>query len=170
MVAAVRGPALVVLGCKVSNRGLSAAAARRVGTAAAAFRRGAARFVLASGGRRWGEVVEAVEMGRALEALGVPPICVALELASLSTLENARFSAEILKRRGIEDALIVTGDLHAPRALGDFESVGLRASAVVAPSPPLGAWARLRRDAREACSEMLDARFRPALARTEEGA
>jgi uncharacterized SAM-binding protein YcdF (DUF218 family) len=164
MVAGVRGPALVVLGCKVSARGLSPAAERRVATAAAAWRRGGHPVVLASGGRRWGTVVEAVEMGRALTALGVPEDRIALELASLSTLENARFSAEILRGMGIGDAVIATCDWHAPRALRDFESFGLRVSGVLAVSPRVAGWARLRRDAREACSEALDARLRPALA------
>lgn len=172
MVAEVLGPAqvvLVVLGCKVSAGRLSPAAERRVAAAASAFRRGAARFVLASGGRRWGDVVEAVEMGRALEASGIPPERILLELASLSTMENARFSAEVLGAMGIRAALVVTCDWHAPRALRDFESFGLRASAVLAPSPPIAPWARLRRDAREACSEMLDARLRRGSAHLVEG-
>jgi uncharacterized SAM-binding protein YcdF (DUF218 family) len=155
-----------VLGCKVSSLGLSPAADRRVATAAAAFRRGAARIVLAAGGRRWGDVVEAVEMGRSLEARGVPRDRITLELASLSTLENARFCAEILARMGVRDALLVTCDWHAPRALRDFESFGLRVSAILAESPRLGAWARLRRDAREACSDAIDARFRERIRRS----
>ncbi len=153
-----------MLGCKVSAQGLSAAAERRVETAAAAFHRGAAEIVLASGGRRWGDVVEAVEMGRALEARGVPRARIHLELASLSTLENARFSSEIMRRMGVRDAVVVTCDWHTPRALRDFEAYGLRVVAIVAPSPPITPWARLRRDVREACSEALDAHLRARVA------
>ena len=154
------GTALVVLGCRVSQAALSPAAERRVDAAAGAFRRGVADFVLVSGGRRWGDAVEAVEMGRALEARGIPPAAVGLELTSLSTLDNARFSTELLGRLGIDTALVVTCDWHASRALRDFEAFGLRVSAVVAPSPPVRSWPRWRRDVREACSEALDARLR----------
>lgn len=154
------GPALVVLGCKVSAGSLSVAAERRVATAAEVFRRGVAGVVLAAGGRRWGEAVEAVEMGRALEAHGVPRERIVLELSSLSTLENARFCADVLGRLGIRDALLVTCDWHASRALRDFEAFGLRVTAIPAESPRVGRWARLRRDAREACSEAIDGRFR----------
>lgn len=164
------GPrSLVVLGCKVSAGSLSAAADRRVAAAADAYGRGLAEIVLAAGGRRWGEAVEAVEMGRALESRGVPRERIVLELSSLSTLENARFCADVLGRLGIRDALLVTCDWHTSRALRDFEAFGLRVTAIPAASPRVGRWARLRRDAREACSEAIDGRFRarvPALEAT----
>src|SRR5580698_5581707 len=50
-------------------------------------------ILIASGGRSWGGVVEADAMAEALVALGVPVDVIVRERASLTTRDNARYSA-----------------------------------------------------------------------------
>lgn len=59
------------------------------------------------------------------------------ERRSLNTLENAIFTAEILRAAGITRVVIVTDALHMPRALWSFRRAGLRATAApIAFAPP----------------------------------
>lgn len=105
-------------------------------------------------------------MAEGLVARGVPRDRIVLELLSLSTVENARFSAELLCAAGVRRAAIVTCDWHVQRALRSFQAFGIEAVAWPAPSPGVERWAGLRRGAAELCSELLDARIRPAAAPT----
>jgi uncharacterized SAM-binding protein YcdF (DUF218 family) len=133
--AALAPRALVVLGCRVvvDGRGrLTGALGRRVEAAAREYaRRGeAVGVVVASGGRRWGEVVEADAMARELGRLGVPPEVIVSERCSLSTRENARFAASALERRGIARATVVTCAWHLPRAVALFAREGVETDGV----------------------------------------
>ena len=101
--------ASVVLGCRVLPwGGLTAAAAGRVEAAAEAYQAGLAPRIVTSGGRRWGAHVEALVLRDALVARGVPARAIEAELWSMTTYENAVFSAELLRRHGARDAVIVT--------------------------------------------------------------
>jgi uncharacterized SAM-binding protein YcdF (DUF218 family) len=142
MVGAVKLDALVLLGCRVGPGGaLSGAAERRAERAATAFAEGLAPLIVASGGRRWHGVSEAEALARHLQTRGVPASAIVSEMLSLSTAENAFFSAEVLRQRGLTRVGVVTCDWHLPRALACFVRAGLDAVGVAAPSPPLP-WAR----------------------------
>jgi uncharacterized SAM-binding protein YcdF (DUF218 family) len=108
--------------------------ARRVEAAARAYEAAGAAFVVvvASGGRRWGTAVEADVMARELALRGVPSTAIVRERCSLSTRDNARFSAAILARHGVSRALLVTSAWHLPRALSLFERAGVDGEAVAA--------------------------------------
>lgn len=119
-----------MLGCRVSLDGegrLVGALGRRVEVAADAYGHlgDALGIVIASGGRRWGGVVESDAMARGLVRLGVPERVITRERCSLSTRDNARFVAEDLARRGIARATVVTCEWHLPRAVALFERQGL---------------------------------------------
>lgn len=159
----LRADAIVVLGCRILPSGLpGAAAARRVAAAASAYRAGVAPRLVASGGRRWGEHVEARALFRELTRAGVPGEAVLEELCSLSTFENAIFSAALLRRLpGVSSApraVIVTCPFHMPRALDDFRRAGVDA----APFPSESGRASLARraylSAHEIVCRWLDAR------------
>lgn len=128
--------AIVVLGCRpgASDRS-EAALARRAERAARAFREHGARAVIASGGRRWRGISEAELLALRLTALGVPPDAVVRELCSLSTLENAWYSAELLRTGGFSRAAVVTCDWHMPRALACFAAAKVDAVGLPARSP-----------------------------------
>jgi len=61
-----------------------------------------------------------------LGALGVPPERMVLETRSVNTLENAAFSAEILRARGVETVVVVTSATHLRRAVKAFARAGIQ--------------------------------------------
>jgi len=156
-------PAIVVLGCAVPQvcrlgrepkpqvcrlgrepKLAPGALAQRIEAAAAFYARAANRapLVIASGGRRWGGLVEADVMARELARLGVPDNAILRERCSLSTSDNARFAAAILERRGIRAAAIVTCAWHLPRALLHFRSAGVEVTPVAAADGGRVDWSR----------------------------
>jgi uncharacterized SAM-binding protein YcdF (DUF218 family) len=67
-----------------------------------------------------------------------------LEDRSTTTMENARFSAALLRDKGISAAYVVTDSWHLRRTLLAFESTGLRSLPVAASAiRPSHAWQAL---------------------------
>jgi uncharacterized SAM-binding protein YcdF (DUF218 family) len=108
-----------------------------------------------SGGKRWHGVREADALRESLLRAGVPDSSIVVETRSLTTRQNARFVAELLRRRGLTRAGIVTCDWHLPRAIACFSHFGIDAVRVPVPSPPLPPLRRLRRQLRESTSGLL---------------
>lgn len=128
--------AIVVLGCRVHGpQLLSAAAARRVVRAAEAYRQGLAPRVVTSGGKRWGNTLEAQAMSARLFALGVPEANILREEWSHSTVENARYVAALSGPHAFRTVCLITCDWHMRRALAAFRRAGLEASPLPAPTP-----------------------------------
>jgi uncharacterized SAM-binding protein YcdF (DUF218 family) len=73
----------------------------------------------------WGRS-EALAMQQLLLEWGIPASAMLLEDTSRNTAENARFSAALLRQRGISQVLLVTSALHMPRAVPLFEAQGLK--------------------------------------------
>lgn len=149
---------IVVLGCRVLAAGRpTATAKRRAERAADAFFAGVAPWIVASGGRRWGNHAEALVIREALVDVGVPRARVAVELCSMTTSENAFFTSRLLQRRGAQRAAIVTCDWHMPRALASFKALGVEGFALPA-TPPRAAFAtHTRRLLHETLATPLDA-------------
>lgn len=141
--------AIVVLGCRVAEGSLSAPARRRVERGARAFHDGVAERIVVAGGRRWNRAQEADEFAQELARLGVPASVVLREDRSLTTAENARFTAELLAPLGAERVALVTCDWHMPRALWVFGRAGFAATPVPAQSPPVTLRERATRKAYE---------------------
>lgn len=81
--------------------------------------------VLVTGGAPGGGQPEAELMRAALETeFGIPVRWT--ESRALTTLENARHSAALLKQDGIRDIYLVTHAWHLARAIPEFERQGLR--------------------------------------------
>jgi uncharacterized SAM-binding protein YcdF (DUF218 family) len=62
-----------------------------------------------------------------LRVLGVPDAAMRHEGRSRNTLENARFSRDLVQQVGARRVLLVTSSLHMPRALATFRAAGFRA-------------------------------------------
>jgi uncharacterized SAM-binding protein YcdF (DUF218 family) len=166
MVPRVKVDALVLLGCRVDGHGgLSGAARRRVERTASAYRELGGRLVIASGGRRWGGVVEADALARALVALGVAERDIVRERESLTTRENARYSAHLLREKGLSEVGVVTCDWHLARAIECFRREGINATGLAAPSPPVAPLARRVRALRERLAQTLEGRVASAVTR-----
>ena len=151
--------AIVVLGCRPggSQRG-RAALSRRAERAARAFHEHHSAVIIASGGRRWRGAAEADLLADALVDSGVPRTAVVRELCSLSTIENAWYSAELLRTGGYLRPAIVTCDWHLPRALMCFSSVGVVAIGLPAISPERPVAMRLSDFVAERTKRLLDRR------------
>ncbi|TAN30599.1 MAG: YdcF family protein [Castellaniella sp.] len=106
----------------------------RTDTAAHLYEAGRAPLIIVSGAALDGGRSEATVMAAALERDGVPADAIVRENHSLTTHQNALYTAQILRARGIQDFLLVTSALHMPRAMATFQKQGL--SPVAAPSPP----------------------------------
>lgn len=78
-----------------------------------------------------GSPSEAAVAARVLAELGLPPLALA-EADSIDTRSNAGRSAILLRERGIRRVLLVTDDLHMPRALRHFRAALPRAEIVPA--------------------------------------
>jgi uncharacterized SAM-binding protein YcdF (DUF218 family) len=147
----------VVLGCRVEDSGEpSGALRRRASWAAAAYRAGLASRIIAAGGRRWGDHVEAEATFRWLVQSGVPEDRILMELCSLTTAENAIFSAPLLRSLSKSRAIVVTCAWHMPRAVACFRAVGIEAIALSAPPPPSTLVTKVRRKVHELLSGRLD--------------
>ena len=134
-------PAIVVLG-----GGTSAAippryypdlksGADRVVHAARLYRAGKAPLVVASGGHlkwRLKDQPEAASMQQILLEQGVPVSAIQLETHSRTTAENAYYTRQLLKERGIDSILLVTSALHMRRAHHVFRTAGFKVVAVAA--------------------------------------
>lgn len=89
-------------------------------------------------------------MKRELIRLGVPAGAIVRERCSLTTLDNARFSADILRRRRLRRVLLVTCAWHVPRAVRLFAMAGIEAEPVpVCESPSAPLMRRVWRSTRE---------------------
>lgn len=111
-----------------------AATVSRVDTAAQLYHAGRAPLVIVSGAALDGSVSEAQIMANALQQHGVPASAIIEESKSLTTYENAVYTAEILAKQDLDRVLVVTSALHMPRAMGVFRKQ--QVNVVAASSPP----------------------------------
>ncbi len=130
--------AIVVLGGGINAAGAGyaypdlGAAADRTWHAARLFHAGKAPLILLSGGTDPTQNLtsEAAAMRALLRDLGVPDTAMVLEERSRTTEENARFSAALLRERGVKSVLLVTSALHMRRAMKHWEDRGLKVQPV----------------------------------------
>lgn len=109
--------AVIVLGCQVRGETPSTMLAKRCDAAIEMLSEYPDTVCVVSGGQGRGEdISEAEAMRRYLVERGISHDRVIIEDRSKSTRENIALSAEILKERGIDRAVIVTNDFHQYRA------------------------------------------------------
>jgi uncharacterized SAM-binding protein YcdF (DUF218 family) len=123
--------AIVVLGCAVRAGRPSPALARRAALGVRAFREGVATRIIASGGRRWDSAVEAMVIRDSI-ASELAEVRVEVELQSMTTVENAWYTARMMRASGANRAMLATCHWHLPRALAAFRACGVDA---LAPPP-----------------------------------
>ena len=103
----------------------------RVLYAARLYKQGKAPVILLSGGNiTWlsgRTTTPAAEMADLMSLMDIPPQALWLQPASENTQEDAEFSAQMLKERGIQRVLLVTSAIHMPRAMALFRHQGIEA-------------------------------------------
>lgn len=129
--------ALIVLGCGVRGDRVSVGLARRLDKAFAYYEDHPDVLIVVSGGQGSQETItEAEAMRRYLAAAGVPNEKIVKEEQATSTLENLRYSNEILRERLPIDyrAALVTSSFHVFRAERIARKLGLGLGHLGAPS------------------------------------
>lgn len=128
-----RADAIVVLGGgEVPSFGngwdddLARVQSTRTGFALELYRAGRAPVMLLSGSER-----EASQMAQRLLQQGVPSTALLTENLSMTTYQNALYSAPILRQHQLQRILLVTSAMHIPRATATFRRQGF----TVIPAP-----------------------------------
>jgi len=98
---------------------------------------GLATLLLPTGGEGEHPPGEAVVMSGILREMGVPESAVLREDTARNTWESALRVAEIARRRGFDEVLVVTDPLHCVRTVASFGRVGLLAVAEPVYSSPM---------------------------------
>lgn len=150
--------AVVVLGAKLTPDGAAGPVLkRRVAAAAALWRDRVAPTLVVSGGATAagtaGPTEAAVMARRLIGRHGVPAAAVVLEESSQDTLGNARETLALAAERGWRRLVVVTDELHLPRALWTFRRLarplGITVEGHAAPPPrrlTLGWWSHAARE------------------------
>jgi uncharacterized SAM-binding protein YcdF (DUF218 family) len=114
-----------VLGAPLARGRLTPLLEERIAAAAALWRAGAGRVVVATGGvTEGGPPAEADALAEGLRAAGIPDVLV--ERDAQTTDENARFTARLLAPLGARSCWIVTQPFHGRRAALLFRRAGLQ--------------------------------------------
>lgn len=99
------------------------------------WRAGKAPLLVFSGGNipylSGSQMTEAASLCSLALEYGIDPQAVLLEEVSRNTYENALFTTQILRQRGLNRVLLVTSASHMPRAVAVFRRQGLE----IIPSP-----------------------------------
>lgn len=155
--------AIVVLGCRIAPDGQPVGPSlRRALAALGSYRQGVAPWVVASGGKRWHGVAEAEAYRAMLVAGKIPEQRVLMELASMTTRQNALYVAELFRSRGWSRAAVVTCDWHMMRAVRCFADAGIESVPVPVRAPLRSPAFRMYRKLKELTSYYADRGLRLA--------
>lgn len=132
--ARTRFDAIIVLGSPADSEGNpTPEQLSRVTEGVHEYERGIAPRLIVTGGRTHLSFVEAQVMARTAEAQGVPSSSIFPEPNALDTIENACYSARIMKAHGWRSAEVVSAASHLPRAGLIFSHLPLEWRAHAAP-------------------------------------
>ena len=132
------GDVIVVLGSGLRRDGSPGPSLyRRAGKAAALYAQGYAPAIICTGGFTAGHSrSEADACAEILRNEGVPASAILLEERSRSTIENARYTREIMDANGWQTAVVVSDGYHLLRAGWIFQQAGVQAVTSPAETDP----------------------------------
>jgi len=139
-----RFDAIIVLGTPADADGNpTPAQLARVTEAVMEYERGVAPRLILTGGPAHNRFVEARVMAQAAHAQGIPESAILIEPEAEDTIQNACFSARIMRTHGWRSAEVVSSAGHLPRAGLIFSSLPLEWRTHTAPplSPESEAYA-----------------------------
>jgi uncharacterized SAM-binding protein YcdF (DUF218 family) len=112
-----RFDAIIVLGTPAdANGNPTPAQLSSVTEAVHEYDRDVAPRLIMTGGAAYNQFVEARVMARTAEAQGIPESAIFVEPEALDTIQNACYSARIMKEHGWQSAEVVSLAPHLPRA------------------------------------------------------
>lgn len=128
---------IIVLGAQVKADGTPSVALERRLTAAIETYREDPQVIICCGAQGANEPAAEGDVMRAwLIARGVKEEDAIAETGSFNTRENLNYAKDIMDRRGLTQALVVTSDYHVARALALCKQVGISATGKGSPSKP----------------------------------
>lgn len=135
------GASVVVLSAGLTGSEMSARTAGRTARGIVVYQaleaRGESPLLVMSGGQGIGDPSShATLMGDAARRAGVPPSALRIEARSLSTLQNALYSRDILGPAAEGPIILVTNRYHLPRAWASFRWAGMDDLTLVAAEGP----------------------------------
>jgi uncharacterized SAM-binding protein YcdF (DUF218 family) len=118
---AVQSDVIIVFGCpsyegNVVSTTFSACIQARAHHAADLYRRGLASHIIPTGGLTGPPPTEAAAMSSVLQADGVPASAIFLEEQARDTVQNVRYSRDIMRSHGWRTAILVSEPNHIKRA------------------------------------------------------
>lgn len=126
--------AIIVLGARLDARGdPGPTLVDRITEAVHEYDRGKAPRLIVTGGPNREGFTESAAMARMAQAQGVPGSAIVEEVQAEDTIENACYSARIMKQHGWHSAEVVTSPSHLPRAGIIFSKVPILWRAHAAP-------------------------------------
>jgi uncharacterized SAM-binding protein YcdF (DUF218 family) len=138
-----RFDAIIVLGNPADRDGNpTPSQLARVTEAVHEYDRGVAPRLILTGGAAYNRFVEARVMARAAEAQGIPESAIFVEGEARDTIQNACYSARIMKAHGWRSAEVVSSAAHLPRVGLIFSRLPLEWR--VHAAPPLSPESSLR--------------------------
>jgi uncharacterized SAM-binding protein YcdF (DUF218 family) len=115
--ARTRFDAIIVLGNPADSDGNpTPVQLARVTEAVHEYERGVASRLIVTGGAAHNRFVEARVMARTAQAQGIPESAIFIEPEARDTIQNACYSARIMKAHGWHSAEVVSSASHLPRA------------------------------------------------------
>jgi uncharacterized SAM-binding protein YcdF (DUF218 family) len=130
-----RFDAIIVLGYPADRDGNpTPTQLSRVNEAVREYERGIAPRIIVSGGATRYNFVEAKVMARTAQAEGIPASAIFIEDQAKDTIQNACYSARIMKSHGWHSAEVVSNPSHLPRAGLIFERLPIEWRVHAAPS------------------------------------
>jgi uncharacterized SAM-binding protein YcdF (DUF218 family) len=131
---ASRFDAIIILGASVDSDGNPGPVLlSRITEGVREYERGTAPHVIVTGGEQHGHI-QAEIMARLVQAQGVPTSAIILEPKAENTIEDACYSARIMREHGWKAAEVVTSASHLPRAGVIFSRVPIDWRGHMAPS------------------------------------
>ena len=130
-----RFDAIIVLGSPADSEGNpTPEQLARVTEAVHEYERGVAPRLIVTGGSTRHGYIEAQVMARSAEAMGVPRSSIYQETEALNTIQNACYSARIMKAHGWRSAEVVSAASHLQRAGLIFSKTAIEWRTHAAPS------------------------------------
>ena len=124
--------AIVVLaGSLLDDQVLSESSMRRALHGIVLYRQGLAPLLVFSGPPHQDGPAEAAIRAELARSLGIPSTAIVTETTARTTREEAARMAALLSAKGVQHILLVTSQLHMPRAQQLFKNVGF----AVSPAP-----------------------------------
>jgi len=118
---------IIVLGAAVWPQGPSPALQARIDRAVELYNQGYADKIILSGGLGKNPPTEAEAMKVSMLRSGVETSAIHLEKEATNTIENIKYSKEIMEEYGWQSAIIVSDSFHMKRALLIAKNLGVDA-------------------------------------------